>query len=71
MLNRDERERLAAGGIALESTEPASIAGIRGAGRPTYVVSVEAESPDEALAKVREALEPDTANFTDWESGDD
>lgn len=67
MLNRSERERLGAAGIALESSEPSAIAGIPGAGRPIYTVRVEAESPEQALTKVREALDPDTANFSDWE----
>ncbi|HEX5989703.1 MAG TPA: hypothetical protein VFY75_05785 [Solirubrobacterales bacterium] len=68
MLTKDERERLDAAGISLESSEPGTIGGIPGAGRPTYCVSVEAESPEDGLAKVREALEPDTGNFTDWDS---
>ncbi|HEU4737968.1 MAG TPA: hypothetical protein VFS54_02670 [Solirubrobacterales bacterium] len=67
LLNRSEHERLAAAGIALESSEPSSIGGIPGAGRPTYTVSVEAESSEQALTKVREALDPDTGNFSDWE----
>lgn len=67
MLNRSERDRLAAAGIALESSEPSSIGGIPGAGRPIYTVSVEAESSEQALTKVREALDPDTGNFSDWE----
>jgi hypothetical protein len=66
MLNRSERLRLVAAGILVDSSETSSVGGIPGAGRPTYTVSVEASSADEALAKVREALEPDTANFSDW-----
>lgn len=31
------------------------------------MANVEASSADEALSKVREALEPDTGNFTDWD----
>ena len=68
ILNRSERLQLVAAGILVDSSEPPSVGGIPGAGRPTYTVSVEANSADEALAKVREALEPDTANFSDWES---
>lgn len=37
-------------------------------GRPIYTVSVEASSADEALTKVRNAIEPDTANFSGWEA---
>lgn len=67
MLNRAERERLAAAGVALEESEPSSIGGIPGAGRPIYSVRVEAESQERALAAVREALDPDTGNFSNWE----
>jgi len=35
--------------------------------RPIYTVSVEAASAEEALQRVRNAIEPDTANFTGWE----
>lgn len=68
MLNRSERDRLAAADIAVESSEPSSLGGIPGAGRPIYTVSVEASSADEALIRVREALDPDTGNFSDWEA---
>jgi hypothetical protein len=34
---------------------------------PTYTARVEAASEDEALQKVREALDPDTGNFSNWE----
>jgi len=68
MLNRSERDRLAAANIAVESSEPSSLGGIPGAGRPIYAVSVEASSADEALTRVREALDPDTGNFSDWEA---
>lgn len=67
LLNKSERHRLVAAGILVDSSEPASISGIPGAGRPVYTASVEADSADEALTKVREALEPDTANFSDWD----
>jgi hypothetical protein len=66
MLNRSERERLAAAGILVESTEPSSAGGVPGAGRPIYTVSVEASSAEEALTTVREALDPDTGNFSNW-----
>jgi len=68
LLNRSERTRLAAAGIALEASEPTEVGGIAGAGRPIYTVSVEATSPEEALARVREALDPDTGNFSNWEA---
>jgi len=68
MLNRSERERLAAAGIDLEASESSSVGGIPGAGRPTYTVSVEAGSVEEALATVREVLDPDTGNFSSWEA---
>lgn len=67
MLNKGERERLVAAAILVDSSEPSSIGGIPGAGRPTYIASVEAESAEQALAKVREALEPATGNFSAWE----
>lgn len=67
VLHRSERERLAAAGIAVESSELSSVGGIPGAGRPIYTVSLEAESSEQALTTVREALEPDTANFSNWE----
>lgn len=67
VLNRSERDRLAAAGIAVESSKPTSVGGIPGAGRPVYTVGVEASSSDEALAAVRDALDPDTGNFSSWE----
>lgn len=67
MLNRAERERLAAAGIVLERSESSTVGGIAGAGRPIYSVGVDAESPEEGLATVREALDPDTGNFSNWE----
>jgi hypothetical protein len=67
ILNKSERARLGETDIALEDSVPSSAGGIPGAGRPIYTVSVEADSPDEALSKVREALDPDTGNFSNWE----
>lgn len=67
MLNKSERTRLAETCIALEGSEPSSVGGIPGAGRPIYTVSVEATSADDALTSVREALDPDTGNFSNWE----
>lgn len=68
MLNKSERVRLAETGIDLEGSEPSSVGGIPGAGRPVYTVGVEAASPEEALTAVREALDPDTGNFSNWET---
>jgi hypothetical protein len=69
MLTRQERERLAAAGITIESKERSMLIGLVKTGRPIYTVGVEADSEDEAMAKVRGALDPDTGNFSDWESG--
>jgi hypothetical protein len=67
MLNRSERERLLAAGIAIEESEPSRVGGIPGGGRPIYTVGLEAGTAEQALAEVRQAIEPDTGNFTDWE----
>ena len=67
MLNKSERARLAEAGIAVEGNDPSSVGGIPGAGRPIYTVSVDATSADDALTAVREALDPDTGNFSNWE----
>ncbi len=66
MLNKSERTRLTAADIALEASEPSQVGGIAGAGRPIYTVGLDAPSPQAALAAVREALDPDTGNFSDW-----
>ena len=73
MLTGQERERLTAAGIRLEGRRASMIVGdpetgTAPTGRPIYTVSVEATSAAEALTKVRNAIEPDTANFTGWES---
>jgi hypothetical protein len=67
MLTKDERERLAAAGLEITDSKASMVAGTIGTGRPIYTVTVEAPAADEALARVREAIEPDTANFSDWE----
>ena len=67
MLTRDERERLAAAGLEMTGSESSKVGGTIGIGRPIYTVTIEAATADEALARVREAIEPDTANFSDWE----
>lgn len=68
VLNRSERARLAAAGIDLEAREPSSVGGVPGAGRPVYAVGVDAASAEEALSAVREALDPDTGNFSGWKA---
>jgi hypothetical protein len=68
MLTKQERHRLEAAGITVEGKERSMRIGLVNTGRPIFTVHVEASSEDEALAKVREALEPDTANFTNWEA---
>lgn len=74
MLTRDERERLAAAGIALAGSKASMRAGTEetgrvATGRPIYTVKLAAHSESEALAKVRQAIEPDTSNFSGWEAG--
>ncbi len=73
MLTGQERERLTAAGIRLEGSRSSMITGspetgTARTGRPIYTVSLEANSPDEALTKVRRAIEPDTSNFSGWEA---
>ena len=68
MLTKQERERLEAAGITIERKDPSLSVGRVLTGRPIFTVRVDAASEDEALAKVRAALEPDTANFTNWAS---
>jgi len=72
MLTGQERERLTAAEIHLEGSRSSMVAGsvetgTARTGRPIYTVSLEAASADQALARVREAIEPDTANFSNWE----
>jgi ATP phosphoribosyltransferase len=69
MLNKLERERLERAGIEIKGSEPSMRIGAVKTGVPIYTVHAEAASADEALQKVREALDPDTANFSNWESG--
>ena len=68
MLTKNDRERLEAAGIEIERKERSMQIGVVKTGRPIFTVRVEAASEQEALAKVREALEPDTANFSSWET---
>jgi hypothetical protein len=74
MLTKEERERLTAAGIELGGSRSSMTAGTEetgtvGTGRPIYTVMLEATSEDEALTMVREAIEPDTSNFSGWEAG--
>jgi hypothetical protein len=74
LLTKEERERLVAAGIELTGSRSSMVAGTEetgkfATGRPIYTVTLEATSDEEALAKVREAIEPDTSNFTGWEAG--
>jgi hypothetical protein len=74
MMTKDERERLTAAGIKVASSRSSMVAGTEetgrvGTGRPIYTVTLEATSEDEALTRVREAIEPDTSNFSGWEAG--
>jgi hypothetical protein len=74
MLTKEERERLAAAGIELVGSRSSMTAGTAetgtvGTGRPIYTVTLEAATEDEALTSVREAIEPDTSNFSGWEAG--
>jgi hypothetical protein len=74
LMTAQERERLTSAGIKLEGSRRSMVVGdpetgTVGTGRPIYTVTVEASTQDEALAKVREAIEPDTSNFSGWEAG--
>lgn len=69
MLTEDERERLDRARVTVVGQEPSLRIGIVKTGVPIYTAHVEAASADEALQKVRDALDPDTGNFSNWESG--
>ena len=71
LLSKSQRERLTRAGITVESSQPSMHVGLMATGRPIYTVSLEATSPDEALGKVRQVMEPDTANFSNWEAVED
>jgi len=73
MLTGDESKRLAAAGIELAGSKasmrvPAGEMATISTGRPIYTVKLEASDEQEALARVRAAIEPDTANFSGWEA---
>jgi hypothetical protein len=69
MLNNLEIERLDRAGITIEGQEPSLLIGTVRTGVPIYTVHAEAEFEQAALQKVREALDPDTGNFSNWETG--
>jgi dihydrodipicolinate synthase/N-acetylneuraminate lyase len=69
MLTKDERKRLAAAGLEITGSKSSLVAGTIGTGRPIYTVETEAPTAEEALARVRAAIDPDTANFSGWEVG--
>lgn len=69
MLTKDEHERLERAGITINDQEPSLQIGNVKTGAPIYTVHAEAASEYEALQKVREALDPDTGNFSNWETG--
>ena len=68
MLNKSELERLDRRQITIAAEEPSLRIGAIMTGVPIYTVHVEADSEDEALRLVRATLEPDTGNFSNWES---
>ena len=73
LLTREERERLAAAGVEIVGSRASMRAGSEetgtvGTGRPIYTAKLEAASAEEALARVREAIEPDTSNFSGWKA---
>lgn len=69
MLTKDEHERLERAGVRIRDQEPSLQIGGVETGAPIYTVQVEAASEAEALQRVREALDPDTGNFSNWETG--
>jgi len=74
LMTGQERERLAAAGIEMQDKKSSMTVGdpetgAVGTGRPIYTVTVEADSEVEAVAKVREAIEPDSSNFSGWDAG--
>ena len=69
MLTKDERERLKRAAITVADQEPSMRIGGVKTGIPIYTAHAEATSEYEALQKVRAALDPDTGNFSNWETG--
>lgn len=69
MLTKDERERLRQAGITIDRRDRSMRVGLVMTGLPIFTVRVDTVSEEEALQAVREALEPDTGNFSNWEAG--
>lgn len=68
LLMKSQRIRLEAAGIAHQSSEPSMRIAMIKTGPPIHTVAVEAASAEQALATVREALEPDSSTFSNWEA---
>lgn len=71
ILHKTHFERLKKGGVEIQSKEPSMQIGSIKTGRLIYTVTLEADSPQAALARVRELLVPDTSTFVNWEAVDD
>jgi hypothetical protein len=69
MLAGTHRTRLTAAGVELQSSKPALQIGPIRTGQPIHTALVEADSVEEAVAKVMETLTPDDVNFSGWEGG--
>jgi hypothetical protein len=69
MLLGTHRERMAAAGITFEASEPGMKIGQVKTGVPIHTVRIEADSPEQALARVKQLLSPDDVNFSNWEAG--
>jgi hypothetical protein len=69
LLFQIHRERLEKAGIVLESSKPGLRVGMIMTGRSIHTASVEADSVEDAVAKVMETLAPEDVNFTGWEGG--
>jgi hypothetical protein len=68
MLTKSELERLDRRNITIEGQEHSLQIGTIQTGVPIYTVHVESDSEDDALRRVRATLEPDTGNFSEWDS---
>jgi hypothetical protein len=68
MLLGTHRERLEEAGIVLESREPGMKFGPIKTGVPINTVRLEADSAEQALARLKELLAPDDVNFSNWEA---
>jgi hypothetical protein len=68
MLLRTHPEQLRHRGITHRSKEPSMRIGVIKTGRPIHTVVLEADSEEAARAAVKDALEPDSSSFSDWEA---